>query len=58
MGVTITQNREDRPYAVTGGGGVIKEISTKYQRKCLKNADRSFVQATQCQEINCSIAFY
>ncbi|WP_242834235.1 hypothetical protein [Clostridium pasteurianum] len=52
MGITITPNREDRPNAVTGGGGCIREISTKYQKRCLKNADRSFAQATQCQEIN------
>lgn len=52
MGITITPNREDRPNAVTGGVGCIREISTKYQKRCLKNADRSFAQATQCQEIN------
>jgi len=49
---TIAKNRENRPYALTDGGGCSRELSGKFKKRCLKNADRTFAQATQCQETN------
>ncbi|MBP2652175.1 MAG: nifE1 [Firmicutes bacterium] len=53
----IAPNREDRPHALTGGGGCGGELSDKFKKRCLKNADRTFAQATQCQQINSIQAF-
>ncbi|WP_026881882.1 nitrogenase component 1 [Clostridium akagii] len=52
MSSIIAKNREDRPYALTDGGGTSKELSSNFKKRCLKNADRTFAQATQCQETN------
>lgn len=52
MASTVAKNREDRPYALTGGGACSKEMSQKFKKRCLKNADRTLAQATQCQETN------
>lgn len=52
MAGIVVKNREDRAYAVTAGGGCSGEISGKFRRRCLKNAERSFAQTTQCQEMN------
>ncbi|URZ18398.1 nitrogenase component 1 [Clostridium felsineum] len=52
MGGIIAKNREDRQYALTDGGGASGKLSHKFKRRCLKNADRTFAQATQCQETN------
>ena len=53
MAKSITIKREDRPYALAeGGGGCSGELSEKFKKRCLKNAERSFAQSTQCQEIN------
>jgi len=57
MDNTIARNREDRPYALTGGGGCSGEVADKFKKRCLKNADRTFAQATQCQEVNSIQAF-
>ncbi len=52
MSSIIAKNRENRPYALTDGGGYSRELSGKFKKRCLKNADRTFAQATQCQETN------
>lgn len=52
MAGIIAKNREDRPYALTDGGGCSSNLSNKFKKRCLKNADRTFAQATQCQETN------
>lgn len=52
MANLVERNREDRPFAVTDGAGCSGKLSEKFKKKCLKNADRSFAQTTQCQEIN------
>ncbi|MBP2643318.1 MAG: nifE1 [Firmicutes bacterium] len=57
MTSTIARNREDRPFALTGGGGCGKELADKFKKRCLKNADRTFAQASQCQQINSIQAF-
>ncbi len=51
------QNREDRPHAITAGGGCSGEVAQQFQKRCLKNAERTFAQATQCQQLNSIQAF-
>jgi nitrogenase molybdenum-iron protein alpha chain len=48
----IERNREDRTYTITDGYGTISKLSGNFRKRCLKNAERSFAQTTQCQEIN------
>lgn len=52
MAKIIERKREDRPYAITDGYGISSNLLGKFRKRCLKNADRSFAQSTQCQEIN------
>ncbi|MDR2808622.1 MAG: nitrogen fixation protein NifE [Spirochaetaceae bacterium] len=44
--------RESRPYTYNDLGGHSLAIAEDYKKKCLKNADRSFSQGLQCQQIN------
>jgi nitrogenase molybdenum-iron protein alpha chain len=44
--------RETRPYTYNDLGGQSLSIAEGYRKKCLKNADRSFSQGLQCQQIN------
>ena len=53
----IAQNREDRPFALNCGGNCSGELTENFQKRCMKNADRTFAQATQCQQINSIQAF-
>ncbi|MDP4145111.1 MAG: nitrogenase component 1 [Bacillota bacterium] len=52
MAELVDTNRENRPYAITDGGGHSSKLSENFKKRCLKNAERSFAQTTQCQEIN------
>lgn len=52
MAKIIERNREERKYALTGGGACSHNLSERFKKRCLKNAERSFAQTTQCQEIN------
>ena len=52
MANIVERNREERKYAITGGGACSSNLSERFKKRCLKNAERSFAQTTQCQEIN------
>jgi len=52
MANLVERNREERKYAITGGGSCSSNLSERFKKRCLKNAERSFAQTTQCQEIN------
>ena len=41
--------REDRLGSIIVAGGTAKELVTQTKKRCLKNQDRSFTQATFCQ---------
>ncbi len=47
----LVENREERLDSIIAYGGLSNEILQKFQQKCLKNADRSFTQAFQCQQM-------
>jgi nitrogenase molybdenum-iron protein alpha chain len=47
----VVENREERLDSIIAYGGVSTEILEKFKQKCLKNADRSFTQAFQCQQM-------
>jgi nitrogenase molybdenum-iron protein alpha chain len=44
--------RESRPQTFNDLGGSSVWIAGEYKKSCLKNADRSFSQGLQCQQIN------
>lgn len=44
--------RESRPYTYNDCAGDSVELSEKFGKRCLKEADRSFAQGLQCQQIN------
>lgn len=44
-------NREDRLGSITGFYGTNKDLTDQLQQNCLQNADRSFTQAFQCQQM-------
>lgn len=52
MAGTYSGIRESRPYTYNDLGGDSVEIQDGFEKKCLKNADRSFSQGLQCQQIN------
>ncbi|MDR1902464.1 MAG: nitrogen fixation protein NifE [Treponema sp.] len=44
--------RESRPYTYNDLGGTGCDLANDFDKKCIKNADRSFSQGLQCQQIN------
>ena len=44
--------RENRPYTYNDAGGQSSDFEQNFRKKCLKNADRTFSQGLQCQQIN------
>ncbi|MCX7772072.1 MAG: nitrogen fixation protein NifE [Clostridia bacterium] len=44
--------RESRSFTYNDCGGGSLELADGFRKKCLKNADRSFSQGLQCQQIN------
>ncbi|GHU82237.1 nitrogenase [Clostridia bacterium] len=44
--------RESRPNTYTELGGSNTQIANDFDKKCIKNADRTFSQGLQCQQIN------
>jgi nitrogenase molybdenum-iron protein alpha chain len=52
MAVKYSGIRESRPYTYNDMGGESAKIAANFNKKCLKNADRTFSQGLQCQEIN------
>ncbi|MCD7725292.1 MAG: nitrogen fixation protein NifE [Clostridiales bacterium] len=48
----ITKNRELRPHTYTGGAGNSSEMENKFKEGCMKNSERTFEQALQCQQQN------
>jgi nitrogenase molybdenum-iron protein alpha chain len=49
---TYSGIRESRPYTYNDLGGQSAALAEDYKKNCLKNADRSFSQGLQCQQIN------
>lgn len=52
MAVKYSGIRESRPYTYNDLGGEGAKLAVDFEKKCLKNADRTFSQGLQCQEIN------
>ncbi|MFP3155717.1 nitrogen fixation protein NifE [Lachnospiraceae bacterium ZAX-1] len=52
MSVTYSGIRESRPDTFTDLGSTGQAVVTDFDKKCIKNADRSFSQGLQCQQIN------
>lgn len=51
MSVT-TKNRELRPHTYTGGAGTSQDMQKKFKAGCMKNEERTFEEALQCQQQN------
>ena len=52
MSITYDGIRENRPYRYNDAGGSSVVLEQNFKKKCLKNADRTFSQGLQCQQIN------
>ena len=52
MSIKYDGIRENRPYTYNDAGGQSGDFEEGFRKKCLKNADRTFSQGLQCQQIN------
>ncbi|MDR2360032.1 MAG: nitrogen fixation protein NifE [Oscillospiraceae bacterium] len=52
MARTYSGIRESRPYTYNDLGGKSLRLADDFNKKCLKNADRTFSQGLQCRQIN------
>lgn len=50
--------RETRPYTYNDCGGQSGPLSQKFKKRCLADADRTFSQGLQCQQINSIAALF
>lgn len=48
----VTKNREMRPHTYTGGAGSSTDMQKTFNSGCMKNSERTFEQALQCQQQN------
>lgn len=52
MNSTYSGIRESRPNTFNDCGGYSRKLSSEFEKRCLKAADRTFSQGLQCQQIN------
>ncbi len=52
MSHTYSGIRESRPNTFNDCGGNSRKLSSEFEKRCLKAADRTFSQGLQCQQIN------
>jgi nitrogenase molybdenum-iron protein alpha chain len=52
MSHTYSGIRESRPNTFNDCGGNSRKLSSEFEKRCLKSADRTFSQGLQCQQIN------